>query len=187
MTNHRTYHQFSDNELLGIVDSNNVMEVVAILFERYKEQIFGVSLKYLQSIPSAEDASMEIYQLVLKKILKSDIKNLKAWLYTVSKNYCLDLLRKNKRTVEKKDAYELMQNDQVYHPYNEEEDKNEQMLIKLSECMEGLSSSQKKMIKLFYLDKRSYKEITELEDLSWNKVRTLIQNGRRNLKICLEK
>ena len=113
--------------------------------------------------------------------------DLKAWLYTVSKNYCLDLLRKNKRTVEKKDAYELMQNDQVYHPYNEKEDKNEQMLIKLSECMEGLSSSQKKMIKLFYLDKRSYKEITELEDLSWNKVRTLIQNGRRNLKICLEK
>lgn len=163
------------------------MKVVAVLFERYKEQVFGVCLKYLQSVPNAEDASMEIYQLVLKKILKANIKTFKPWLYTVSKNYCLDLLRKKKRTIEKKQAYQLVQNEQVYHPYNEEDDENEQMLVKLSECMEGLSISQKQMIKLFYIEKKSYKEITELEDLSWNKVRTLIQNGRRNLKICLEK
>jgi RNA polymerase sigma-70 factor (ECF subfamily) len=187
LTETRTYHGLSDKQLLERVDSNNVLSIVTVLFERYKEQVFGVSLKYLQSVPNAEDACMEIYQLVLKKILTSDIKNFKPWLYTVSKNYCLDLIRKKKRRIEKNDAYQLVQNDQVYHPYNEEDDVNEKLLTKLSECMEELSASQKLIVKLFYLEKRSYKEITEMEDLSWNKVRTLLQNGRRNLKICLEK
>jgi RNA polymerase sigma-70 factor (ECF subfamily) len=42
-------------------------------------------------------------------------------------------------------------------------------------------------VELFYLQNKCYKEIAEDTGMDWNKVRSHIQNGRRNLKICMEK
>ena len=40
---------------------------------------------------------------------------------------------------------------------------------------------------MFYLENKCYNEIVEQTGMEWNKVRSLIQNGRRNLKICMDK
>ena len=53
--------------------------------------------------------------------------------------------------------------------------------------MEQLPGEQKLAIKLFYLEEKCYKEIAETTNTDINKVRSFIQNGRRNLKICMEK
>ena len=44
-----------------------------------------------------------------------------------------------------------------------------------------------KTIRLFYLENKCHNEITEMTGMDWNRVRSLIQNGRRNLKNCMEK
>jgi len=53
--------------------------------------------------------------------------------------------------------------------------------------MERLPDEQKQSIQLFYLENKCYNEIVEETGIDWGKVRSLIQNGRRNLKICMEK
>jgi RNA polymerase sigma-70 factor (ECF subfamily) len=53
--------------------------------------------------------------------------------------------------------------------------------------MEKLPASQQTSIRLFYLENKCYNEISELTGQEWNKVRSTIQNGRRNLKLCMEK
>lgn len=63
----------------------------------------------------------------------------------------------------------------------------EQDFKKLELCMERLPREQKDSIQLFYLENKCYNEIVEQTGMEWNKVRSLIQNGRRNLKICMEK
>jgi RNA polymerase sigma-70 factor (ECF subfamily) len=42
-------------------------------------------------------------------------------------------------------------------------------------------------VQWFYFEEKSYKEISVLIAEDVGKVRSYIQNGRRNLKICLEK
>jgi len=180
----KAYSNLSDEVLIKNLTSANIMELSAVLLERYKTQIFGLALKYLKSVVEAEDACMEIYQLISRKLLKADVKSFKSWLFVVSRNYCLDLLRKKKRLDEKKDAFLIVQNEENYHPYNEEDD--EPIFKRLEECVKSLSAGQQEMIRMFYLERKSYKEITETKNITWNKVRTLIQNGRRNLKICME-
>lgn len=69
---------------------------------------------------------------------------------------------------------------------HQDNDEKEWQFEQLSKCMETLSAEQKTSIELFYLQERSYKEIGELTGLDWNRVRSLIQNGRRNLKICMD-
>jgi DNA-directed RNA polymerase specialized sigma24 family protein len=58
---------------------------------------------------------------------------------------------------------------------------------KMEDCLNKLETVQKQSVTLFYLQRKCYKEISELTGLEWNKVRSYIQNGRRNLKICMEK
>ena len=56
----------------------------------------------------------------------------------------------------------------------------------LRECIENLKNEQQKCIQLFYLEEKSYKEICMFLKLDEKKVKSFLQNGKRNLKICLE-
>ena len=63
----------------------------------------------------------------------------------------------------------------------------EASLTRLSACLETLSAEQKRIVELFYLENKCYKDIEVITGIEWNKVRSHIQNGRRNLKICMDK
>jgi len=154
------------------------------LFSRYVDLLYGVALKYHQDSARAEDAVMEIFEKYQNKIMTQNIQTFRPWLYVLAKNHCLEQLRKQKKIAEKKANYDLMQSEDVYHPYKE--DLKENQLQSLEICIETLKNEQKQMIQLFYLEQRSYKEISEKLSMNWEKVRSHIQNGRRNLKKCME-
>lgn len=63
----------------------------------------------------------------------------------------------------------------------------EENFKKLEYCLATLSDDQKNMVQLFYLEGKCYNEIVELTGQEWNQVRSFIQNGRRNLKNCMER
>lgn len=69
---------------------------------------------------------------------------------------------------------------------NDEEDEIEANLNALDECIDVLKKEQKECVKLFFLEKKSYQEVNELTGIDLKKVKSNIQNGKRNLKICLE-
>jgi RNA polymerase sigma-70 factor (ECF subfamily) len=89
---------------------------------------------------------------------------------------------KSKPVVIDVDIMHLVENN---HPDNIAE--KEKQLNGMGNCIEQLPAEQKKAIQLFYLEEKCYKEIAELTQTDINKVRSFIQNGRRNLKICMEK
>jgi RNA polymerase sigma factor (sigma-70 family) len=80
---------------------------------------------------------------------------------------------------------ELMQTEEEVH-LNGVLEKEENFKI-MEFCLSTLTDDQKETIRLFYLEGKCYNEITEQTGREWNQVRSLIQNGRRNLKICMEK
>ena len=173
----------SDETLLAQARDGN-QAALGDLFNRYVDLLYGVALKYHQDASTAEDAVMEIFEKYQKKIMTQDIQTFRPWLYVLAKNHCLEQLRKSKRLTEKKATYSLMQSEELYHPYDE--DLKEAQLQSLEKCLETLKDEQKQMIQLFYLEQRSYKEISEKLSMNWEKVRSHIQNGRRNLKKCME-
>ena len=161
------------------------MELLAVLFQRYMELLYGVCFKYLKDSDAAKDAVMQIFEELVQKLNKHEVENFKSWLYTLAKNYCLMQLRtpKNLRTVEFK--VDIMQSEEEPHlngiMYKEEN------FNKLEKCMQTLSAEQKLTVEMFYLQNKCYKEISDTTGIEWNKVRSYIQNGRRNLKICMDK
>ena len=180
----------SDKDLVDLYRQDGDMEVLGELYNRYLEMIFGVCMKYLKNETSSEDAVMDIFEIVVKRLPNHEVKYFKSWIYRVSSNHCLDMLRKETRDLQKKDAYENMELQNIPRLIDDRDDSwqwREEQLSVLEDCIENLKDAQKESISLFYLDGKSYDELSEKMNLEWSKVRSLIQNGKRNLKNCVER
>ena len=175
----------TDNELISRYKKSGNMQVLAQLYQRYMELVYGVCLKYLKDTELSKDAVMNIFEELVKKLNDHEVDNFKSWLYTVARNHCLMQLRtpRNLKTTELNPAF--MQSESEMH-LNGELQKEETFKI-MEACLETLPLEQKQTVELFYLQEKCYNEIAELTGYDWNKVRSYIQNGRRNLKICMEK
>jgi RNA polymerase sigma-70 factor (ECF subfamily) len=177
-------NELPDKELVSLFRTSGNMEVLAVLFQRYMELLYGVCLKYLKQPEAAKDAVMQIFEELVQKLPKHEVDNFKSWLHTLAKNYCLMQLRtpKNLKTTEfNPDSMQLEEEMHLNGILLKEEN-----LQKLERCLQTLSQEQKQTVELFYLQNKCYKEIAAITGIEWNKVRSFIQNGRRNLKICME-
>lgn len=175
----------SDEELLLAFKQSGNQDALAQLYLQYAELVYGVCLKYLKDGEAAKDAVMNIYQELLLKLPHHEVENFKSWLYVVAKNHCLMQLRKDKKMITVEFQPAVMQSEDFSHL--DSVLSREQDFKKLEQCMERLPAEQKQAIQLFYLENKCYNEIVEQTGMDWNKIRSLIQNGRRNLKICMEK
>jgi RNA polymerase sigma factor (sigma-70 family) len=181
----RNISAFTDDELVGMYKSNKDLDVLGGLYQRYMDLVYGVCLKYFREPEDAKDAVINIFEELVEKLLKHEVFNFKSWLYQVAKNHCLMKLRSDKKMPFSNMDVSLVQSEDNSHLNGALE--KEENFRQLQNCLEQLSPEQKKTIELFYLGGKCYNEIVELTGLPWNQVRSFIQNGRRNLKNCMEK
>ena len=179
----------TDTELLEIYLKEYNQEILGELYSRYIHLVYGVCIKYFKDRERAKDAVIELYEKILIEIGKHEIKNFKSWLYVVTKNYCLMELRKIKKgefvLVENdEELASFMENNTELHPIDKDSD--EQLEQALADCIAKLKVEQQKCIQLFYYENKCYREIASQLKIEEKKVKSFIQNGKRNLKICLE-
>lgn len=180
----------SDAELIQSYKKTGNTIFHAELFERYTHLVFGICMKYMKNEDDSKDEVMLIFEKLLADLHNQEIQNFKNWLYSVAKNHCLMALRKEKRIQKNKSAYisdhrdEFMESFNAMHQINEEKDVSGE---KLKKGLEKLNDDQRTCIDLIYLQNKSYKEVTEITGLDFKKVKSHVQNGKRNLKIYLEK
>ena len=178
-------NSLSDKELVSLYKESGDLGVLGRLYQRYMELVYGVCLKYFKDTEQSKDAVMQIFEELVSKLRRHEVDNFKGWLHQVAKNHCLMQLRtpRNLKTVEFKT--ELVQSEENLHLNGVLE--KEENFQKLEYCIGTLAEEQHKAIRMFYLEGKSYHEIADVTGKDWNQIRSSIQNGRRNLKICMEK
>jgi len=176
--------QRTDRELVNQYKQEGDLRILGELYQRYMDLVYAVCLKYLKEPAEAQDAVMGIFEELVTKLQKHEVNYFKGWLYAVAKNHCLMALRTKKQIplTEMPDFMQLTEN-----PHLENVIEKELNLNRLTKCIETLSPDQKHTVQLFYLEEKSYKEIAGITQTEWNKVRSLVQNARRNLKNCMDK
>ena len=162
------------------------LEVLGRLYEPYMYLIFGLCLKYLKDTAKSEDAVMQIFESLINKLRVHKVDNFKSWLYTVARNHCLMQLRSEGRSKEVSFDESFVENDQPVH-LDVSQDEKEEKLRRMEECIEQLNEEQKICIRLFFLEEKCYKDITEITSFSLGQVKSYIQNGKRNLKNCMDR
>jgi RNA polymerase sigma-70 factor (ECF subfamily) len=182
-----------DDQLIDEYKRSHDNKCIGELYKRYAHLVFGVCLKYLKDDAAAQDMVMEVFEKLLTDLKNHEVQNFKSWLYMVSKNQCLMLLRKQKghESVELKtdrnedDDERTVENELAEHL--DDVDLKETQLVHLEEGITTLNHEQKLCVELFYLQHKSYIEVAEITGYDLKQVKSYIQNGKRNLKLYLEK
>lgn len=163
------YHQSGDLTVLGEI------------YSPYMEMVFGICLGYLKDRSKAEDAVMQVFEKLIQLLRKHEVDNFKSWLHSVARNHCLMELRKpQKEILAEQEVFQvpIMDFDELVH--------QEEELKALEACTKKLKEEQKRAISLFYKEEKSYAELSSIMNVELKKIKSLIQNARRMLKICLE-
>jgi len=147
--------------------------------------VYGLCLKYLNQKEAAQDAVMDIFGVLADKVPQYEIKNFNTWLYSVAKNHCLHVLRKDKN-VSMVNIEDVLVENQAILTLTDKPQSQEEMEA-LAYCMDTLPEEQKRSINYFFYEEKSYADIVDLTGYALSKVKSYIQNGKRNLKSCMIK
>jgi RNA polymerase sigma-70 factor (ECF subfamily) len=181
------HQEKSDQDLLDTYKKSGNLDLLGELYARYMHLVYGVSLNYFKDRDDAQDAVMHIFEKLIEELPKHDVQNFKSWLYVLTKNHCLMEIRSRKSSDRRleglKIEQEFMESMDEMHPIDREDQHMEEAL---KACIEKLKIEQKQCIELFYYQKLCYQEIAEKLGMNEKKVKSYLQNGKRNLKICLE-
>jgi RNA polymerase sigma-70 factor (ECF subfamily) len=185
LLNRRSYlRKLSDEDIISLYKEKQWSSCIDELYQRYSHLVFGVCLKYVKQIENAEDITLTLFTSLTQKLLQHQVQHFKSWIYVSARNSSLMFLRANKK------SEELMQDDHLFDESEfllEEKHQKDELLDNLSAVFDELKAEQKMCIQLFYLEKKSYEEVAQLTHYTLKEVKSHLQNGRRNLKILLEK
>jgi RNA polymerase sigma-70 factor (ECF subfamily) len=179
----QNHKNLEDEELLRKYKATKDRELLGIALQRYTMLLLGVGMKYLKDRLQAEDAVQAVFLKVITSLPQEDILNFKGWLYILMRNHCLQLLRDKNRFTAEIDSNSIA---------DEPTDKDEQLkleytLEQMQAAIQQLATDQKVCVIGFYLQKKSYQQIMEETGFTFAQVKSYIQNGKRNLKIALER
>jgi RNA polymerase sigma factor (sigma-70 family) len=179
------YNHIDDNELLQRFYADHDNEWLGILLQRYTMLLLGVCMKYLKNEEEAKDCVQQVFLKAINELHKYKVEYFKSWIYMVAKNHCLMKLRD-------KGKYTAEINEKLMATPDEGDEKTsyiekDRTLNTMAEALKQLNKEQQLCVTLFYLEKKSYQEITEQTNYSLMQVKSHIQNGKRNLKILMDR
>ncbi len=177
------FDTLSDNDLLENYYSTKDNKWLGILLKRYTLLLLGTCIKYLKNENNAKDAVQQVFLKAINEIPKYKITYFKSWIYMVAKNHCLMQLRDKNKTVDISENALL--EDEIFDIDTFR--KKDEDLSYLEAAITELNDEQKHCIDLFYLQKKSYQDIVNTTSYTLMQVKSHIQNGKRNLKILIEK
>jgi RNA polymerase sigma-70 factor (ECF subfamily) len=181
------YPEKTDEDLLGDFGNSGDLDILGELYARHMHLVYGVALKYLGDSDDARDATMQIFEKLVSELPGQEIRQFKSWLYVLTKNHCLMQIRAKKSGDRRLEGYktevEFMESEVEMHPIDREDQSIDEAL---RECIDKLKAEQKECIEMFYYKKKCYREISDSLGMAEKKVKSFLQNGKRNLKLCLE-
>ncbi len=178
------YNHISEQELLRRFYQDRNKEWLGILLQRYTLLLLGVCMKYLKNEEAARDAVQQIFLKAITELEKYEVEFIKSWLYMIAKNHCLMQFRdKNRQLVELSEQMVQVEDQDEKLSIKEKD----QLLDWMHESIKNLNPEQQQCVTLFYLEKRSYQEVAEVTGYSILQVKSSIQNGKRNLRLMIQR
>ena len=174
---------YSEENLLRAFVESGDANFFGELYRRYIPLVYGLCLKYLSNKEGAQDAVMDIFEVLVEKIPQYEINNFRTWLYSVAKNHCLQVLRKDKQINYINIEEGVVENQAIFTLTDIAQSQEETEALEY--CLTTLPDEQRVSINYFFYDDKSYADIVDLTGFALTKVKSYIQNGKRNLKNCI--
>jgi RNA polymerase sigma factor (sigma-70 family) len=183
MANPKLYYNLSDEQLVVLYQSTKDNDVLGVLLQRHMLLMLGIAMKYVKDKDRAKDMIQQVILKCLSSFPSESIQNLKGWLYIVVKNQCLNELKQRNYSVTNLESIDFADDATVSRMHWISIEQNRQLV---ENALVELGEYQALCVRLFYIEDKSYKDIMASTGLSYEQVKSNIQNGKRNLKLMLQ-
>lgn len=192
-TRENAYQHHSDESLIQLYQQTGKEIYVAELFQRYVDKVYVIARKYLKDREASKDLVMVVFEKVLKNLHKTEVKSFGNWVHTITRNECTHYYRQSNSRAEKlsewsdieRNSQNNVENDQLLRLIEAEDDAATKKALEAA--INGLKDHHRRCIRLFYFDKKSYKEVSEITGFTPNEVKSYIQHAKNNLRKKLTK
>jgi RNA polymerase sigma factor (sigma-70 family) len=184
----------TDAEFVAAYYNTGNLDLLAELYERHIDMVYAVCFKYLRHDEDSQDAVMALFEQLITDLRRHEVTNFKSWLHSVARNYCLMHLRSQNHH-ELADISDLalaedepQTSTRLVADYDTDHDDRldlEHNLTQLEACLKTLPVEQQTCLDLFYFHEKTYADIATMTGYDPARIRSYLQNGRRQLKNCL--
>ena len=185
---HKDNKPLTEAELLNAYRRTGEIRLVGELYQPYMQMVFSICYKYLQDDEESKDVVMNIFEKLISDLKVHEIDNFKSWLHSVARNHCLMQLRSQRVFADIVEVTKVGEENLEVNTIDQDDYiRLDVKLDSLENCMKTLIHEQRISIDMFFIQEKCYREISDQTGFDFNKVKSYIQNGKRNLKICMDK
>jgi len=179
-TGKNKHSQKSDEDLLSAYKATGDVEVMAVLYDRYAQLLFGFCMKYLKDEEGSKDVVGQLFAKLFDDLKRFEVQHFKAWVTRVAYNACMSRLESERRNVYVREEFPEVEESAGASEGVPDE-------TEVLEAMKSLKEEQRVCLELFYLNELSYAQVCERTGYQINQVKSFIQNGKRNLELYFRK
>jgi RNA polymerase sigma-70 factor (ECF subfamily) len=175
-----------DGDLLRRLEAREPA-ALEVIYGRYSAYVMGISLRILGTREEAEEVVQDVFWQLWKATLRYDPARgrFSTWLFSVTRNRCIDRLRASARAPARADGSELARlaadDDQEVEAYQVERQKEVRAQLEL------LSEDQRQAIELAFFRGLSHVEIASTTGEALGTVKSRIRRGLLRLREGLER
>jgi len=169
-----------DFETVKPMSSQDIEAFIEQAVEDYESALIGYARTYLHDLERARDVVQDTFIRLCQQDLEKVRENLKAWLFTVCRNRCLDVIRKDKR-VEPLDEIRW-QRVAGTEAAPDEQAEDDEKIATVMRFMDRLPKNQKEVILLKFQQGMNYTEIHDVTGLTQGNIGFLIHTGLKRLR-----
>lgn len=183
-----------DKEIVNKVLNGDTQQFETIVL-KYTKMVYNLAYRMLKDFQEAEDISQEVFLKVFKQLKKcKDKETIKTWIYTITYNTCIDLIRKNKNQQNIsifKNQNENDNNDAYIKIESNEYTPEKQVIIKeevknLENALNKLDDVSRTIVFLRDVKELSYNEISQITGINIGTIKSRLSRSRNQLKNFLE-
>jgi len=172
--------RLSDEKIVEIVRTSD-NEVYAEIIKRYKEKLLRYATYLIKDEQKAADIVQDTFIKVYVNLNSFNTKKkFSSWIYRITHNETMNVIKKHKKEVMMPEDFDGSSEVNIEKEYDEKELRE---MIKI--CLDEIPLKYRESLSLYYLEEKSYKEVSDILRIPVGTVGTRINRGKLLMKkIC---
>lgn len=172
--------KMSDEEIIERVRSVD-QESYAVIIERYQKKLLRYAFNLLKDEHRAADVVQESFIKAFINLRSFDVKkNFSSWIYRIVHNQAVNILKKYQKEIRLPEDMDFKSEENIEDDYSQKE-----IVSRVEKCLGKMPLLYAEPIMLFYIDEKTYKEISDILQIPMGTVATRVSRAKILMKkIC---
>jgi len=170
----------SDEKIMKKVRTSD-QELYSVIIDRYQKKLIRYAYNLIKNEDKAVDIVQESFIKAFINLNNFDIeKKFSSWIYRIVHNQAINIVKKYNKETPLLENWDFESDDNIESDFEQKEIKEN-----IEKCLKEISLIYSEPLSLYYIDEKSYEEISDILRIPMGTVATRINRAKKLMKnIC---